>query len=202
MLGCVFTSAGVVAYMCLYFTEVWIAEPQRLKSVADNQEKERWGLCRDAKRAASLAKLANRSVQTCWCSHLPSWGCGNEHLYGRRTGFISVDGQGGPPPGFAIGLICACQCSSPWNRSPDAQTRSGARRPVLWGVERRRPHGTSHGDSAGAATASRHKTSKESQPDFVQDFAPRNPYIVLGLKQLPHYDLCVAINAICAPQWQ
>lgn len=51
--------------------------------------KGKWGLCRDAERAPSLAKLADRSVQTCWCSHLPNKGCGNEHLYGRRSTVLS-----------------------------------------------------------------------------------------------------------------
>lgn len=66
-----------------------------------------------------ITSKASRQISTCWCSHLPSRGCGNQHLYGRRTGFISMDEQGGPL-GFAIGLTCACQHSSPQNFScPD-----------------------------------------------------------------------------------
>lgn len=120
----------------------------KVKTYCWYQEKEKWGPCRNAKRAASLAKSANRSVQTCWCSHLPGWGCGNEHLY-RRTGFISMDGQGELPLGFAIGVTCACQKTSPQNWSSDTQTRLGVCRLVLWGLQRR-PHGISLGDCMGS----------------------------------------------------
>lgn len=74
MPGCVFTSAGVMAYRYLYNLHRNVANTALKVKICCKCliKKERWGLWRDAKRTALLEKVANRSIETLWWSCLPS----------------------------------------------------------------------------------------------------------------------------------
>lgn len=158
-----------------------------------NERWEMWDLWKDAKRRVLLEKLANTSIQTCWWSHLlnaEEAAVGVMVMNSCTQEDKKVLAQWMDREGHLLSLPLL------WLKPVNiVQPKAEAHMPrpagrehvcrVLWGAERRGPHSSPCGEPAWVTTASRDKTLRGPQQDFVQDFVPRNPYSVLMLKQPP-----------------